>query len=259
MRLIISSRAVPPLAFSALLLAIWQMIGAMGWLPAYLLSPLEIGQAVIQYGADGTLLSAMMPSLYRAALGFTIGAGEGVVLGLLAGTWKTLETLVDPLVSLTYPLPKIAFFPIIAVFLGYTDLTRIIVIALVTAYPAFVNALSGTKGINSHFIWVAQNLEASRWRTFWQVAFPAALQRTLVGVRISLALTFVMLFATEVIASRAGLGYLIFQGYLNVEYGLMYAAIATLAVLGFAADRLLAFVGRRATRGQEIQAVGVGG
>jgi ABC-type nitrate/sulfonate/bicarbonate transport system permease component len=247
------TRAAAALSFCALLLLAWQAAGMMGWLPRYVLSPVEIALAVVEYTANGTLIVALQQSLPRMVLGFVIGTGTGVVVGLLAGTWRIVENAIDPLVSLTYPVPKIAFFPVIAVWLGYSDRARVLVIALACFYPAFINALSGTRGLDRRYILVARNLEAGTWRTFWQVTFPGSLPRVLAGVRISLALSFIMLFATEVIASTEGLGFQIFQGYLNVQYDLMYSAVATLALLGFLSDRLLVFVGRRATRGQDIE------
>jgi ABC-type nitrate/sulfonate/bicarbonate transport system permease component len=250
------SRAAAALSFCALLLLAWQAVGMMGWLPRYVLSPVEIALAVVKYTANGTLIAALQQSLPRMVLGFVIGTGTGVVVGLLAGTWRIVENAIDPLVSLTYPVPKIAFFPVIAVWLGYSDRARVLVIALACFYPAFINALSGTRGLDRQYIWVARNLEAGTWRTFWQVTFPGSLPRVLAGVRISLALSFIMLFATEVIASTQGLGFQIFEGYLNVQYDLMYAAVATLALLGFLSDRLLVYVGRRATRGQDIETGG---
>ncbi|MFW6010033.1 MAG: ABC transporter permease, partial [Actinomycetota bacterium] len=157
-----------------------------------------------------------------------------------------------------YPLPKIALFPAIAVWLGFTDRARILVIALACFYPSFVNALSGTRTIDRELLWVARNLGAPRIRSFFQVVLPAALPRILVGIRISLALSFVLLFSTEAIASREGLGYWVFEAYLNVRYDLMYAAIALLALLGFVADRVVLFIGDRLTRGHTIEAIGHG-
>lgn len=255
---LVSARWPVALGFAVLVLAGWQTFGALGRLPVYILSPAAIAGAVWAYFADGTLGDATISSVWRLVLGFSIGAGLGVILGLLAGIVGPIHDLADPLVSLTYPLPKIALFPAIALWLGFTDRALVLVIALACFYPSFVNALSGTRGIDRHHLWVAQNLGAGRWRTFWQVVFPATLPRLLVGVRISLALAFVMVFATEAISSRPGLGLVIVQSYQFLRYDRMYAAITVLAVLGFLADRLLLLTALRGTRGHDIGAVGRG-
>jgi ABC-type nitrate/sulfonate/bicarbonate transport system permease component len=246
------------LTFAALIVASWELWGALDRLPRYILPPSEIVVALVEYLNDGTLGPAMVSSMQRLGMGFAIGTGLGVLIGLLSGVLRPVEDIADPIVSLTYPLPKIALFPAFAVWLGFTDRTRILIIALACFYPSFVNSLSGTRTIDRQLVWVARNLGAGRARTFFQVILPASLPRIVVGVRISLALSFVLLFSTEAIASREGLGHWVFEGYLNVRYDLMYAAILLLAILGFLADRIVLFIGDRLTRGHSIEAIGRG-
>lgn len=244
--------------FVALILSLWELWGALDRLPRYVLAPSAIASSLVEYVLDGTLGPPTASSMQRLAVGFALGTGAGVLLGLLAGVLRAVEDVADPLVSLTYPLPKIALFPAIAVWLGFSDEARILVIALACFYPAFVNAMSGTRTVDRQLMWVAANLGAGRVRSFFQVLLPAALPRIVVGVRISLALAYVLLFATEAIASREGLGHLIDDSYLNVNYDLMYASIALLALLGFVSDRILVAIGSRLTRGHTIEAIGRG-
>jgi ABC-type nitrate/sulfonate/bicarbonate transport system permease component len=246
------------LFFVALILGLSQVWATTGEVPRYILPPTEIVAAMFRYLGDGTLGGSTIASLQRLGWGFAIGTTLGVLLGLLAGVLRPVEDVTDPIVSLTYPLPKIALFPAFALWLGYSDRARILVIALACFYPAFVNAMSGTRTIDRQLVWVARNLGARRVRTFFQVILPASLPRIVVGVRISLAMSFVLLFATEAIATADGLGHWVFEGYLNVRYDLMYCAILLLAVLGFVADRIVLFVGNRLTRGHTIEAVGHG-
>jgi ABC-type nitrate/sulfonate/bicarbonate transport system permease component len=242
----------------AVLLVLWQGLDLVGVLPDYVLGPWEIAKALVEQWRAGLLGPALTASILRGLPGFLLGTTAGALLGLLAGTARPVEDVADPIVSLTYPLPKIALFPVFAVWLGFTDTTRILVIALVGFYPAFVNALGGARGIDQRLVWAARNVGAGRWRAFWQVILPGALPLLLVGARISLALSFVLVFATEAYGASQGLGWLIYDGYLNLRYDIMYAAIATLALAGFAADQLLLLLGRRLTHGHRIQAVGRG-
>lgn len=245
-------------AFVATLLIAWELTGVLREVPRYVLTPSEIVLATVATIEEGILPAAIASSMRRLVIGFVLGTSAGVIVGLLAGVVRLVEDLTDPLVSLTYPLPKIALFPVFAVWLGFSDEARILIIALACFYPSFVNSLNGTRGIQPHFLWVARNLGCGRWKSFWSVIVPAALPLVLVGVRISLALSFVLLFATEAIASREGLGFLVFNGYLSARYDLMYTAIFVLAVFGFLADRTLLTAGRRLTRGHDIEAVGRG-
>lgn len=245
-------------AFGVGLLLLWQLAAVRG-LPDYVLPPSQIAGALVEGVTEGTLLGATRDTLLRVLPGFVIGTSLGVAVGLVAGVVRVAEDVFDTLVSLTYPLPKISLFPLLVIWLGFTDRARILVIAISVFYPAFVNTFSGTKAIERRYVWVAQNLEAGRLRTFRQVVLPASLPSILVGVRISLALSFVLAFATEAIgAGRTGLGVEIQEGYNNLLYRPMYAAIAMFALLGLLSDVALRWVSARVSRGQRLDAVGRG-
>lgn len=237
------------LGFVAVLVIAWELSGVLGALPSYILAPSSILAGVWDLHQGDILWGLLGPSLRRAMIGFAIGTGLGVVLGLVAGTVRVVEDLIDLPMSFTYPLPKIALFPVFAVWLGFRDPTRILVIALACFYPAYLNAFSGTRGINPRFIWVARNVGARRIRTFLQVVFPAALPRTFAGIQISLAISFILLFATETIGFSDGLGSDIFRSFQNGLYQRMYAGIAVLGFAGFLANALLVAVTRRLSHG----------
>lgn len=245
------------LAFVAALVLAWQLAIAFLSPPDYLLAPTAIAGGLVDQLGEGDLVANTLASLRRALTGFALGATVGVIVGLLAGVARVAEDLIDPLVSVTYPLPKIALFPIVVLWLGFNDSARILVIALSCFYPAFVNALAGTRGIDVRFIWAARSFGASRLRRFFQVVLPAALPSIVVGLRISLALAFVLAFATEAIgASRDGLGFVIEEAYDNLLYEQMYAGIAMFALLGFVADQVLKQGAKRFLHGQQLEAVG---
>ncbi len=198
-------------------------------------------------------------SLRRAMLGFVIGASLGVFFGLLAGVSRIAEDFVDTLVSITYPLPKIALFPIVVIWLGYSDTARILIISISCFYPSFVNALAGTQGIDSRLLWVARNVGASRVRSFGQVVLRAAMPAVATGVRISLALSFILVFATETLgAGEGGLGQVIEDGFNNLLYPLMWSGIAAFALLGLTADRIWMALSDRFLRGQRVEAASRG-
>jgi ABC-type nitrate/sulfonate/bicarbonate transport system permease component len=245
--------------FAAVLLTIWQLCGVFGLLPNYVLTPGAIASALWATLVDGTLLPASRVSLTRQLSGFVLGSSAGVLLGLFAGVSRWAEDVFDTLVSLTYPLPKIALFPVVVIWLGYTDSARILVIAISCFYPSFINALAGTRGIDSRLLWVARNAGASRLRAFRQVVLRAAMPSVVNGVRLSLALSFILTFATESLgASRGGLGALIEDGFNNLIYPLMWAGIAAFALYGFIADQTWTRLSGRLLHGQRVEAVGRG-
>lgn len=247
------------LGFSLTVIALWQAGGLLDLLPVYLLSPWEIAAETWELAAEGELVSASFLSIRRQAIGFIIGAGSGVLVGLWAGVSRWGEDLFDTIVSVTYPLPKIALFPVLVVWLGFSDTARVAVIAMSTFYPSFVNALAGTRSIDERLLWVARNAGAGRLRRFRQVVARAAMPSIVVGVRISLALSFVLTFATESIgAAQGGLGELIEEGFNNRLFGQMYAGILAFSVFGLIADQTWMAISNGLLRGQRTEAVGRG-
>lgn len=236
-------------AFVLLILGLWQLY-ASGDVASYVLGPVAIGAAIVEFAQTGELWGQLATSLRRSFLGYGLGAGLGLILGLIAGGVRSVGDLVDLPVSFTYPLPKIALFPVFAVWLGFTDITRVLVISLACFYPAYLNALSGTRAIDPNLIWVARNAGAHRLRTFIQVVFPAALPRAFAGLQISLAISFILLFATETIGFSDGLGSDIFRSFQNGLYPRMYAGIAVLGIVGFLANALLVRLTMHLTRGR---------
>jgi ABC-type nitrate/sulfonate/bicarbonate transport system permease component len=234
------------------LVSVWQVAALAGQLPPFVLGPAEIGLAALRLPMEEPVARQAGLSLYRALCGFALGATLGVMLGLLSGVSRTVRDLLDIPQAFVHAIPKISLFPAVAVWLGFSDSARILVIALSCFFPAYLNALNGALGVNPRLLWLARNVEASRAQTFFQVVLPASLPRTFVGLRISLMVAFILMVATEVVGHSEGLGSGLMQAYMNGEYAAMYAQIAYVACLGFMANAILESIARRLTRGQSL-------
>jgi ABC-type nitrate/sulfonate/bicarbonate transport system permease component len=231
-------------------LALWQGLAALG-LPDYLLSPLAIARALAAALASAEVYSHIGASLMRSVPGFVIGSAAGVALGLLAGTSRAFDEVLTPAVFLTYPVPKIVFLPIFMLWFGIGDVSKILIIALACAYPAFINAYYGARSTPGILVWSGLNMGAGRWRIFSRVVVPSALPLIFAALRVSLALSFIVMFAAEMINSRSGLGYLIRDAENSLRFDLMYVSLACIAVLGYAGDRLLRLARQRVLAWQE--------
>jgi ABC-type nitrate/sulfonate/bicarbonate transport system permease component len=181
-------------------------------------------------------------SLLRALPGFAVGALLGTALALLAGVARALDEMLSPLVFLSYPVPKIVFLPIIMVWFGIGDVSKVVVIALACFYPAFINAYYGARSTRRILVWSALNMGASRRQLFLKVVVPSAMPMIMTGLRTALALAFIALFAAEMVGSRSGLGWLIKQAENSLRFDLMVVAIVAIAALGYLGDTLLRFV-----------------
>ena len=243
-----------PLLPPVLLLVAWQVLASLSALPEYLVSPLIVGEQLLALTVSGELLVHSAASLYRSLAGLALGALSGVGLGLLAGVSRRVAGFFDPLISLTYPVPKIAMLPVLIVWFGISDTSKIVVISITSFYPCFIAALYGVRAVNPLWIWAAQNMGARPAQTFLKVVVPAAMPQIFSGLRVALALSYIMMFSSEMIGSsnRTGLGFLILSADAGGRSDIMFAAIAAIAVLGFGSDRLMLWARRKLLRGQVL-------
>jgi len=223
-----------------LLLAIgWELAARLELVSTTALPPLsEVIKSWFDMVRDGELLSNGLSSLYRAFAGLALAIVIGGTLGIVMAWWKPVNVLLSPLVEIFYPLPKSALIPVTVIWLGFGDGSKILLIFLGCMIPVTIGAYNGARGSDQVLLWSARSMGASRLRTLWDVVVPSALPEMLNGIRTALALSFILLVSSELIAAQQGFGYLI--GYLgdNGSYPGMFAVVLTVAFLGFAADRL---------------------
>ncbi len=202
----------------------------------------NIATAWVDLVRDGELVDNGAASLYRGSVGLLLAVVVGGSLGIAMARWRLLDLFVNPLVELFYPLPKSALIPVTVLWLGFGDGSKILLIFLGCMIPVTIGAYNGARGSDHVLIWSARSMGASRLRMMWDVVMPSALPELLNGIRTALALAFILLVSSELIVSQKGFGYLI--GYLGStgSYEGMYAVVLTVALLGFAADRLYQFL-----------------
>jgi len=225
-----------PLAIIALL---WEIATRTGIVSTLALPPFS---QVLRAGFDllrgGDLLTNAAASLYRAGAGLLLSIVIGGALGVTMAWWRPVNAVFGPLVELFYPVPKSALIPVTALWLGFGDSSKILLIFLGCMIPVTLGAFNGARSSDQALIWSARSMGASRLRVLWDVVVPSALPELLNGVRTALALSFVLLVSSELIVARSGLGYMI--GFLGAggNYDAMFAAVLTVAFLGFVADRI---------------------
>ena len=213
-----------------LVLAVWQLVALRG-LPEYILSPLQIAAFFGQALGSAELYENIGASLGRALPGFALGSALGAALGLAAGTARWFDRLLSPAVFLTYPVPKIVMLPIFMIWFGIGDLSKVLIIALACFYPVFINAYTGARQTRTILVWSALGMGASRWQVFRRVVVPSAAPMIFASLRVSLALSFIVMFAAEMINARSGLGHMIRVAENSLRFDLMYVSLAALGYL----------------------------
>jgi NitT/TauT family transport system permease protein len=236
-----------------LLLALaWEITARLNLVDSGALPPLtKVAAAWVDLMRDGELVDNGAASLYRASTGLLLAIVVGGGLGMAMARWRLLDVFVNPLVELFYPLPKSALIPVTVIWLGFGDGSKILLIFLACMIPITIGAYNGARGSDHALIWSARSMGAGSLRMMWDVVTPSALPEILNGIRTALALSFILLVASELIVSQSGFGYLI--GYLGAtgSYEGMYAVVLTVAFLGFAADRLYQLLMHRLLRWRE--------
>jgi ABC-type nitrate/sulfonate/bicarbonate transport system permease component len=224
-----------PLVLLALL---WEAAARLGIVSAADLPPLS-NVIVAWFGMikSGELLTNGAASLYRAGAGLLLAIVVGGGLGVAMAWWRPVNAVLSPIVEALYPLPKSALIPVTALWLGFGDGSKILLIFLGCMIPVTIGAFNGARGCDRALIWSARSMGASRLRVLSDIVVPSALPEMLNGIRTALALSFVLLVSAELIVSREGFGYMI--GFLGSAgaYDAMFAVVLTVAFLGFAADR----------------------
>ena len=220
------------------LLAAWQLLALRG-LPDYILSPVEIARHFASALGSAELYEHIAASLGRALPGFAVGSFFGAALGLAAGVARWFDRMLSPAVFLTYPVPKIVMLPIFMLWFGIGDLSKILIIALACFYPVFINSYYGVKATPTILVWSALNMGAGQGQIFRRVVLPSAAPMIFAGMRVALALSFIVMFAAEMINARSGLGHLIRVAENSLRFDLMYVSLLTIAILGYAGDRLV--------------------
>jgi NitT/TauT family transport system permease protein len=229
----------------------WEVAARTGMVSTLALPPLsEVAAAWVRLVMDGELIGNGAASLWRSGAGLTLAVVIGAVLGIFMAWWRPVNAIVGPLVEMFYPMPKSALIPVTVLWLGFGNGSKILLILLGCMLPVTIGAFNGARSSEQALVWSARSMGASRLRMLWDVVVPSALPELLNGIRTALALSFILLVSSELIAAQNGLGNLI--GFLgaNGSYDAMFAVVLTVALLGFIADRIYLLLARRMLRWQ---------
>ena len=229
--------------------AIWEFITQTRWVStAVLPSPAAVIAAGAELLRTGEVLPHLLVSLYRALAGLALGSSMGIVLGILMAYSTLLRELLDPFVTLTFPLPKTAFVPIALLWRGVGNASVILVVFLGTMTPMLISTYHGARSVHEHFVWSAQAMGASRVQVLRSILIPASLPYVMNGLRIGLAFSIVVVISAEMVAARAGIGQFIYLFGESGSYDYMFATIFIVVSVAFLLDRAFSLLSRRLLR-----------
>ncbi|HEX7382518.1 MAG TPA: ABC transporter permease subunit [Nevskiaceae bacterium] len=230
----------------AILLLAWQ--GAAGAVHAdFLPGPATVVPRLLGMLGHADVWNALAASLRRLAVSMALSLVGGVSLGLVIGRIPVMRALIDPLLALSYPIPKAAVLPIVMLWFGAGDVSQVFVIATTATLPIIYHTADGSRRLNERLEWAAAAMGTSPLRRLWRVVLPATLPEIAAGTRTGTMFGLIVMVTAEMIARTDGIGSLLFAHFDTGQNVSMYALVLLLGALGLLLDRLLAWATRHLT------------
>ena len=242
------------LVVPALVIALWQGAATLGWVnPQVLPSPAAVVHKWFEYllplqpydpaagswlawAFSGELVGDTLSSMYRVVVGFVVGAGLALPLGLVMGSSKRMYAWFNPLMQVLRPIPPIAYIPLAILWFGLGNAPAVFLIALGAFFPVLMNTIAGVRQVDGIYIRAARNLGVGQHTMFVRVMLPAAVPYILSGVRIGIGTAFIVVIVSEMIAVNNGLGFRILEAREYFWSDKIIAGMISIGLLGLAID-----------------------
>ena len=230
-------RGLLPWLLPIAIVTAWEIAARAGWLSSRILpEPFAVVQAGVTLAASGELWQHVKVSALRALTGFAIGGGAGLVLGLLTGTFRRAEILLDTTLQMVRNIPPLALIPLVILWFGIDEAAKLFLVAIGVFFPIYLNAYHGIRTVDPALIEMAKSYGLSGWPLYRDVILPGATASILVGVRFSLGFMWVILIVAETISAQAGIGYMTMNAREFLQTDVVLLGILLYAVLGKLAD-----------------------
>ena len=226
------------------LLAVWSVMAQFSD-PQFLPSPIATLLGAIELSKDGSLFVYMLYSFGRVLAGWSIGLLIAIPLGLLIGNNKTIRQLVEPLINFVRFIPPLAFITLFMLWFGIGEQSKVFLIVYATLFVVTINTLTGVLSISEDKIRSAKSMGASEFQILRYVVVPASLPYIFTGARLAMGSSFMAIVGAEMVAANEGVGFMIWNARLYFQTDWIFVGLVVLGLMGFCADRLLAWSGRK--------------
>ena len=224
-------RIVSPLA----LIALWEACVRGHLVDArFFPAPSSIVSDFVAFLPSGELATNTLMTLERVIVGLLIGGIPGVALGLLIGINRIARAIIEPVVALLYPIPKIAILPLILLIFGIGESSKYAIVAIGVFFIMLINTAAGVRQIESIYLDVARSFEIRRQSFYWHVLLPGAMTNVFAGLKLSIGIAIVLAVAAEFTAAKSGLGFQIWNAWETLQVERMYVALVMVSLLGYA-------------------------
>lgn len=233
--------------FSIIALALaWELFARSGAVTTFLLPPLSmVLERVWADALSGDLAVNLGQTLYRTLVGFVVAGSGGIVIGILIARNAFARWFFDPVISVGFPMPKIAFLPIFMLWFGLYDFSKISMIVFDAAFPVITATVVATEGVEREMLWSARSFGATERQLLWEVVLPAALPQILTGLQVALPISMIVAVVTEMLMGGIGLGGAMITASRFADSPGVFAGIVEIAAAGYCLVRGMAYLRRR--------------
>jgi ABC-type nitrate/sulfonate/bicarbonate transport system permease component len=215
------------------LLAFWQLASARGWVsPIMVPSPADIARSFAELAASGALAKHVGTSLWRISVGWSLGTLFGLALGLAMGIFSQARAVGLPVVSALFPIPKIAVLPLLILWLGIGEPSKVATIALGVFFPTVIATFSAVDNVPRSLIRMGQSFNLPGHAVVWKIVVPGALPGILAGFRITASIALILVVAAEMIGAEHGIGAFILTAGNLMRTDQLLAGVTMLSALG---------------------------
>jgi NitT/TauT family transport system permease protein len=191
------------------------------------------------------LLLHIGASLMRLIAALLISIAIGVPFGLIIGMSKKLDDIIAPVIYILYPIPKIAFLPVLMLLFGLGNTSKIILIITIIVFQILLGARDGVKEIDTQLFYSMKSLGLNKTQIYRNLVVPAVLPKIISSVRVSIGISISVLFFAENFAATYGLGYFIMNTWASIKYIDMFAGILALGLMGLLIFKLIDFLEKK--------------
>lgn len=233
----------------ATVLGLWWVASHAGWVsPLFLPTPEAVLRAFVDIVLNGykgvPLIFHLWESLYRLGVALILAVLIAVPLGIACGAFAPLRAAVEPLIEFYRPLPPLAYYTLLVIWLGIENASKIALLFLAAFAPLFLAAVAGVQRIPQDRILGSQSLGANRWQIFRYVIFPSVLPDLFTGLRTAIGFAYTTLVAAEMVAAVSGIGWMVLDASKFLRSDVIFVGIFIMGGIAVALDGLLRWVMR---------------
>ncbi len=232
------------------ILLAWAVVAELRLVPElFVPRPINVARAFLEAlldGYRGQLLAVhLASSLFRVLIGFSLAVVTAIPIGLAMGYSERIGALLDPILEFYRPLPPLAYYTLLVLWLGIGDESKIALLFLAAFPPLALSATSAVRGIRAERILGARSLGASPVQVFFHVVFPSCLPEIFTGLRVAIGFTYTTLVAAEIVAATSGIGWMVLDAGRFLRSDVVFMGILVMGLTGIALDRSLRFLEKR--------------